>query len=272
MALGTTLALAGLATQGVSAGLSFAQASKSKKLQAEAQAAAANSMREARNKLTKNFYKGLGIQKEPYELERNALLTAGTQLTQAGIESERGAAGVAGQVLQAQNQGQRNIASSMGQEMLGLNKVVAQEDSRLRDIGTNLDLETAQGAQLAARNAQMLAAKSMQQGFQSVTGAVDQGLDLFPLYSKTGNNTSAPGTNTSAQSNPQQAYNTMASSGTLNPKYMQDGQPLPYDQALQQFKAETGLTESDFVNHLSQANNTGLGLGKFQPFDDNYGF
>ena len=51
MAIATATAIAGLAVSAVSAGASFAQAAKQRRLQSEAQEAAARSMAEARNKL-----------------------------------------------------------------------------------------------------------------------------------------------------------------------------------------------------------------------------
>lgn len=268
--MATGLAIAGLVTTATTTGLSFAQASKQRKLQKEAEDAAATSMREARKKLEVNFYKGLGIQKEPYELEREALLSTGSQLIQAGVESERGVAGVAGQTLMGQNAGQRNISGAMGQEMQNLDKIVAQEDSRLRDQNVRLDLETAEGAQLAARNREMMANNSLEQGFQGVTSFVDQGIGLAPLYSKT--NTPEASANPQLQLT-EQAYNTAASTGALDPQFMANGQPLPFDQAMKMFMGDSGMSETAFLDYLTNTQkDIGLKNYKFQAFDDNYGF
>lgn len=187
MAVATTTAIAaaGLAVSAGSAGMSFAQAGKQRKLQREAQADAAKAMQEARKKLEVNFYDQLGIQKEPYELEREALLASGAQAIEAGVESERGAAATAGRVQLAQQQGQRQIAAAMGQEMLGLEKLSAQEESRLRDMGVQLDLGEVQGAQLAARDAQQAAAAATTQGVQSLQQLGQQAIQMAPLYGKT---------------------------------------------------------------------------------------
>jgi len=141
-------------------------------------------MAEARKKLEVNFYDQLAIQKEPYELEREALISAGAQAIEAGKESERGAAAVAGRVQMAQQQGQREIATAMGQEMLGLEKLSAQEDARLRDVGVQLDLAEAEGAQLAAAQSAEAANLATQQGIQGVISLVGQGASLVPLYQK----------------------------------------------------------------------------------------
>lgn len=185
MPAATSIAIAGLAVSAGSAGMSFAQAGKQRKLQREAQQDAKNAMEQARKKLEVNFYDQLAIQKEPYELEREALLSAGAQAIEAGQESERGAAATAGRVQLAQQQGQREIAGAMGQEMLGLEKLSAQEESRLRDTAVQLDLGEVQGAQLAARDAQQAAAAATSQGMANIQSLGQQAIQMAPLYGKT---------------------------------------------------------------------------------------
>jgi hypothetical protein len=48
-------------------------------------------------------------------------------------------------------------------EMLGLEKLSAQEESRLRDLGVNMDMMEAQGAQMAAAQAEEQAAQATAQ-------------------------------------------------------------------------------------------------------------
>jgi hypothetical protein len=185
MAAFTTIAAGvGLAATVGGSAMSFSQASKQKKLQREAEADASKAMAEARKKLDVNFYEQLGIQKEPYELEREALLSAGAQAIEAGQESERGAAATAGRVQLAQQQGQRQIAAAMGQEMLGLEKLAAQEESRLRDMNVGLDMEEAAGAQLAAREAARMSAAATTQGIQGIQSAAQQLYQAAPLFQK----------------------------------------------------------------------------------------
>lgn len=186
MAVATTtaIALAGLAVSGASAGASFAQAGKQRKLQKEAQADATKAMQEARQKLEINYYKQLGIQKEPYELEREALLSTGAQLIEAGVESERGAAATAGRVQMGQQAGQRQIAAAMGQELAGLEKATVGEATRLRDMGVQLDLAEVQGAQQAERDAQQAAAAATTQGLQAIQSIGQQAIQMAPLYGK----------------------------------------------------------------------------------------
>ena len=78
-----TSAVVGTAAALTSAGMSFAQANKQKTAMRNAEADADKAMKAAREKLNVNFYDVLSIQKEPYELEREALLASGAQAIQA---------------------------------------------------------------------------------------------------------------------------------------------------------------------------------------------
>ena len=79
MAIATTaaIALAGVAVSAGSAGLSFAQANKQNKRAKQAEQDAIKAMNEARKMYDINYMESLAIQKEPYELEKEALLSQG---------------------------------------------------------------------------------------------------------------------------------------------------------------------------------------------------
>jgi len=185
MAIGTATAIAigGLALSAGSTAASFAQAGKQKQLQRQAHSDADKAMQEARHKLEANYYDQLSIKKEPYELEREALASQGAQAIQAGVESERGAAATAGRVQMGMNEAQAGIRTAQGKEMSDLEKLSANEQSRLRDVNVQLDLGQVEGAQLAEANAQKLAAASTTQAMQGLTSVVQQGIQLgVPLY------------------------------------------------------------------------------------------
>jgi hypothetical protein len=185
MAMFTTVAAGvGLAATAATTGLSFAQAGKQRKAMRQAEQDANEAMQAARKKLEVNVFDQLSIQKEPFELEREALLSQGAQAIQAGVESERGAAATAGRIQMAQNEAQAGIRTAMGQELQGLERLSAQEEGRLRDIGVQLDLEEVAGAQLAAANAQELQAQAMQQGMEGITSMASQVASFAPLYEK----------------------------------------------------------------------------------------
>lgn len=168
MAIATGTAIA-LGIGAASAGMSFAQASKQQRLMKDAQKKADQAMQEARKKLEVNVFAAQALNKEPYERQREALLSAGAQAIEAGVESERGAAATAGRVMMAQNEAQAQQAAEMNKDLMALEQQQLAEQSRLNDIGIQLDLGEVEGAQAAAANYADMAAKSQAQGVQGIT-------------------------------------------------------------------------------------------------------
>jgi hypothetical protein len=84
----------------------------------------------------------------------------------------------------AANEAQAGIRSAMGQDMQQLEMLSAQEEGRLRDIGVQLDLEEVAGAQLAAANAQELAANATAQGMEGLTSLGSQLAEKAPLFER----------------------------------------------------------------------------------------
>ena len=180
----TIAAIGGLATTATSAGMSFAQANKQKKAMQDAEADAEAAMAAARGKLDVNFAEQMSIKKEAYDLEREAMLVQGAMATEAGKESERGAAATAGRVYAAQQQGQAGIRTAMADELTNIEGAILEEDSRLRDLDVALDLEEVAGNQQAAADAQRAATVARQQGIQSTIDTVGQAAAMAPLYGK----------------------------------------------------------------------------------------
>lgn len=178
------VAAIGLGLSAFGMGASFMQAGQQRKAQAKAEREAAKAMAAARKKLEVNYLDALAIQKEPYELEREALLVAGAQGVEAARESERGAAAGVGRIQLAQQKGQQGIRSAMGQEMTALDRAAAAEESRLRDVGVQLDLGEVAGAQMAASDASQAAAAAQTQGFQQLASLGTQALESASLFSK----------------------------------------------------------------------------------------
>jgi hypothetical protein len=165
-----------------STAMSFSQANKQKKLQKEAESEADKAMAKARESLEVNYMKALSVQKEPYELQREAMISQGAQTVDAAQESERGAAAAAGRVQMAQADVQGGIRTAMGKELTEIERLKVAEEARLRDLNVQLDLGEVEGAQMAARNAQEMAAQATAQGFEGVTSAATQAANIIPLY------------------------------------------------------------------------------------------
>lgn len=177
------LGIASLAVTVGTTAASFAQAGKQKKLGEAAERKADDAMKDARSALDVNYFEDLSINKEAYELERDATLQAEAGALQALQESgQRGVAGGVGRLALAGQKQQASTRTAMAKELGDLEKLTAQEDSRLRDLGVQLDLEEVAGAQQAAAQAQEMRAAKVSEGIQGVASVAQQGLSMVPLY------------------------------------------------------------------------------------------
>lgn len=186
MAAFTTVAAVGaLTSTAITTGMSFVQASKQRDAMQDAQKKAAERMADARKKLDVNYLDALSLPMEAYEQERLAMLNASAQAIQAGAEGEsRGAGAVAGRVLDANKKGQAVSRAQMAKDMYNLEASQLEEDSRLRDLDAQLDLQEVEGAQIAAARADENRAMATQQGIQGIGSMVGQAIQFVPLYKK----------------------------------------------------------------------------------------
>lgn len=182
---GLFLGIGGLAVSIGSSALSFGQAGAARRQQQEAEIRAERMMAEARKKLEVNVYEELGINKEVYNIEREKVLEQGAAATQAVVEGDaRGAAAGVGRVQLGVQEGQANVRAAQEQEANKIEKMIADEDSRLRDLSVNMDLQEVEGAQMAAANAEQRAEAAKMQGIQSAGAALQQGLSFVPLFNQ----------------------------------------------------------------------------------------
>ena len=172
-----------LASTAATTGASFVQASKQKKMMQRAEREAKKAVAAAKGQLEVNPYKALAVDMQPYEREREALLSAGAQVLEASKEgSQRGVGASAGKVLAAQLKSQQDVTDAQSKELQKLQKLTADEAAVLRKEKTELFLDEAEGAQKAARDAQAARTAAIQQGIEGVTSMVGQGLKAAPLY------------------------------------------------------------------------------------------
>jgi len=234
MVLEAAATVVGILSSLGSAGASFAQAGKQARMAKKAKAEAERAFAEAKKNLQVNFYEQLGIQREAYELEREAMLSAGAQAIQAGVESERGAAATAGRVQLAQQQGQREIAGAMAKELFGLEAATAEEESRLATQRASLDLAQAEGSQNAQAIAQAAQAAGISGGFQGLTSAAQQFIQGAQLYK------SAEGKRELDRL--KKEYERAASDNILGNKFKDPttGQALPFDVAISRLSGYGG--------------------------------
>jgi hypothetical protein len=137
------------------------------------------------NELTANKFAGLSLPKEAYEREREAMLSSGAQAISQAAEGEgRGVAAAAGRVQMAQQEGQRQIAGAMGEELMKLEGLTAQEESRLSGARANLELAQAEGAQAAAAQFGAQKDAALTGAFSSLANAGQQYIQSSELYKK----------------------------------------------------------------------------------------
>ena len=184
MAVATALTIASLAATGATTANSFAQARKQRMLQQDAQRTAKEAMDAARKRLEVNVYEQSAIAKQPYLLEREALLRAGAQGIEAARESERGAAAAAGRIQMVQQEGQQQSRSKMESEIQAMRDKIMSEDQRLLDEGYQLNLEEVAGAQQAAADAQVARATAIGEGLEGVANLASGIGEALPLYMK----------------------------------------------------------------------------------------
>ena len=186
-AIGSGVAAAGGTAAVVAAGIgagttlyggakSFSDASKARKRGEAAQRDLLKSMQEAKRRIDVNVYEQLSIPKEPYELMREAALVQGATGMQAGVEGEtRGAAATAGRLQMAQQAQQAGIRTAMGEQMMAIDQLVAQDDARIQQQLAGVALEEAAGAAKAIRDAQEDRAAAITQGVTTL-GGIAEGL------------------------------------------------------------------------------------------------
>lgn len=167
------------------AAMSFIEAARQRKLQLQAEKEAAKAFEEAKRQISVNPFEALAVNKQPYEFQREALLSSGAQATEAGAESERGVAATAGRVQLAQNEAQQGIQTAMSKEMSDLDKLTAEEETNIKSELAGLSLEEAKGYQEQAAEAKKARAQSIEGATKSITTAGQKAISTFvPLYLK----------------------------------------------------------------------------------------
>lgn len=180
------IAIGGLALTATTTGISMAQQAKSRDKMLKAEGAATKAMAEARKRLEVNYQEASSISKDPYTMAIEASLQQGADAVGAMRETQRGAANVGG-IQAEQNKNAEQVRVAYGQEVQAREQRILDEESRLRDVNTQLDLGEVEGAQMAAANAeeQMIAAGS--DVAEGVGRMAQQSLAMVPLFPKSGN-------------------------------------------------------------------------------------
>ena len=165
------------------AGMSIAQGFESKKAARKAARAAAESLELAKRKIEIRRMEQLQVPLESYQLEQQALV-AGQQQAIEGLR-ESGQRAVQGGLpgLQAQVQaGAEGIRQDQAQAIYDRDKLIVDEQKTADTQLANLDLNSAQGAQMAAAQADERAGAQFTAGVQGLGSAANTlfaGSDLY---------------------------------------------------------------------------------------------
>ena len=182
--IATVATIAGVVISGVGAGMSFNQARQAKDARIKAERTATEKLSQAMKRLDVNYMEALNVPMEAFEQQREQIGQISANVLEAAKEGDqRGVAATAGQVLAGSQAMTNDQRAEMEKTIFNLDAATAEESSRLRDVKTQINLEEAAGAQAAAAEAGAMRSASMQQGFQQVGSAVQQGIGAVDLYS-----------------------------------------------------------------------------------------
>ena len=181
---GLVLGIAGLAISGISAGVSFAQSSAAKRKSKDADRQAQLYLDKARTNVV-DRYANLGISKQPYKQESDALIAAGAQLTEAAAEGDqRGVSATAGKIQGVQTQAQAGVRDKMTEDIQSLEQVQAAGATAVDERNEAIELGLAQ-QQFGNANAYATeATQAFQAGVNATGQAITSGISAKQAYGK----------------------------------------------------------------------------------------
>ena len=183
-AITTILAATALALSAGTTIASGSQATKQRKIMEGAEGEANKYMESARDRLNVNTYEELSVNTDIYDKERDNLATVGESYVQLTSGQDRAGSNVQN-VVNALQAGNEKISMREAKEVDKLNLEIADEETRLLDIGTQLDLGEVAGAQQKAADAEAKATAFKGDFVKGLGNTVMQGIQLgVPLYQK----------------------------------------------------------------------------------------
>ena len=181
MALG--MAIASLATTGISSGISFAQGIKQRKLAKEAEREAGIAFAKAMKLLDVNAFENMSVNKQDIALARTSIDTRSQAMLQQAAEAGvRGIASVAGVMGQNQIQSELSLlADSSSREQARQEKILTQDQANI-DAQAAMREAEATGAQGAAANLEDISQQSFKSGADALTSFATSALSIPKLY------------------------------------------------------------------------------------------
>jgi len=183
MSIATGAVIVGAVASAAATAQNISQSNKQKKAMKIAQDKSDLAIQKAQDSLDVNFMKGASIQKEPYELQREAGLTGVNQIVQAAQEGDpRGLAAAAGRAALANQQLQRDTRIGMSKELQALDFAARQEDSRLAGARAQLytgESQMAAGKALYHDQQRQAANVGIAQGLASMGASISKGMEEY---------------------------------------------------------------------------------------------
>ena len=183
MAAATAVAAAGVLIGGASAGMSFSQAAKQKKLAETANKASDKLMEEAKKRAEVEFMQKLNVPLDAYDRQEERNIQSQQQNIEAlqqgdprNLLAGLGAVGAGATAAAEENR----IAK--GKELFALQQKQVQEQSDINQDLKDMSSGAAADQQMRARDAQEASAAAMQQGVASVGQAVGSAASVVPLF------------------------------------------------------------------------------------------
>jgi hypothetical protein len=177
------LAAIGLGVQALSGVGSFIQAGQRQKEIDKANAAAQKAVAEAKKQIQLKPYEALTVSDTPYERQREMFASQAAQATQAAAEMGAAGMGRVGAIAMAGDEAQAQVRDQQIQKLEAIEQLKAQDEARASQQLASLSLQEAEGAQLAARDAQTAKAAAFTSGLGAVTGFAE---NLIALDEDTG--------------------------------------------------------------------------------------
>ena len=177
----------GLAISATSAGMSFAQAAKQKKIASKANEATDKLMKEAERKAEVEFMQKLNVPLDAYDRQEERNIQSQVQNIEMlqGGDPRNVLAGVGTVGAQATVSAEDNSIAK-GRELFDLQKMQVQEQSDINQDLKAMKVGASADQSMRSRDAQEASAAAMQQGVASVGQVVQGAASLVPLFGKSG--------------------------------------------------------------------------------------
>lgn len=178
--MGLTLAAIGLGVQALSGAGSFIQAAQRQKEIDKANEAARQAVAEAKKQIQLKPFEALTVSDTPYERQREMFASQAAQATQAAAEMGAAGMGRVGAIAMAGDEAQAKVRDQQIKQLEAIENLKAQDEARASQQLAGLSLQEAEGAQLAARDAQTAKAAAISGLGATVTDVAENLIALDP--------------------------------------------------------------------------------------------